>query len=36
MNVISQQFTAIYVKVKVDLSENIRHFLDVSEIVFVS
>ena len=36
MNVISLQFAAIYVKVKVDPSENIRHFLDVSEIVFVS
>ena len=36
MNIIFLQFAAVYVKVKVDPSANIRNFLEVSEIVLVS
>ena len=35
INVIFLQFAAVYVKVKFDPSANIRHFLDVSEMVLV-
>ena len=36
MEAIFLQFAVVYVKVKVNPSANIRHFLDVSEMVLVS